>query len=268
MAEKTGSRMPRANVGYLLSLKVPVPSPAEQRRIAASINAKFTAVEKVKKAAGEQWEVAKNILGVSLQNYFSEKCKSVALEDVLYDISYGYTASADFDIHSPKLLRITDIQDGNVEWGSVPGCNTDKDVSQYYLNDGDIVIARTGGTIGKTFLISSPPMQTIFASYLIRLSFHIKKILPQYVYLFFNSDYYWRQLRGMSQGTGQPNVNTASLKRLQISIVSIEDQKNIVKMFSLKIKLINKLCLMTSDQLFYINALPAAILRKAFKGEL
>jgi type I restriction enzyme S subunit len=268
MAEKTGSRMPRANTGYLLNLKVPVPSPDEQYRIVTIIDARLEAVDKARKAAVEQVRVAEDYLKALLKTYFNANCNCEYLNNFLVDISYGYTASADFEELTPKLLRITDIQDGKVDWNNVPGCSPKQDISQYYLQDGDIVVARTGGTIGKTFLISSPPQNAIYASYLIKLTFNFKKLLPEYIQLFFSSDFYWMQLRQMSQGTGQPNVNTVSLKKLKIPILPLAKQKNLVNHLSGEINKLNGLKAALNEQMLFIDALPASILRKAFRGEL
>src|SRR5205807_5398160 len=88
---------------------------------------------------------------------------------VSLDISYGYTTSASSKPNGPRFLRITDIQNGNVDWKSVPFCKvTPPDASAYLLKPGDLVFARTGATTGKSFLIRSAP-NAVFASYLIRL---------------------------------------------------------------------------------------------------
>ena len=67
------------------------------------------------------------------------------------------------------MLRITDIQNGEINWESVPFCSGDKkDIQKYSIVSGDIVFARTGATTGKSFLIRHCPENTLFASYLIR----------------------------------------------------------------------------------------------------
>src|SRR5436309_1559405 len=84
-------------------------------------------------------------------------------------ISYGHTESASYEPIGPQFLRITDIQNGQVDWDNVPFCRIDKaDLPKYRLTTGDIVFARTGATTGKSFLVVDPP-EAVFASYLIRL---------------------------------------------------------------------------------------------------
>ena len=80
------------------------------------------------------------------------------------------TASASSQPVGPKFLRITDIQDGLVDWDAVPWCECDgRSAADARLKAGDIVFARTGATTGKSFLIRECPINAVFASYLIRV---------------------------------------------------------------------------------------------------
>ena len=82
-------------------------------------------------------------------------------------IMYGHTAKASSAVQGPKYLRITDIQNNTVDWGSVPNCPPlGDDYQKYKLCHGDIVFARTGATTGKSFLIKETP-EAVFASYLV-----------------------------------------------------------------------------------------------------
>ena len=80
--------------------------------------------------------------------------RRVAVKDMAESIQYGHTASAIQRKNGPRFLRITDIQDGRVDWDSVPSCDIPKGgVPKYKLAPGDLVFARTGATTGKSFLI-------------------------------------------------------------------------------------------------------------------
>ena len=84
-------------------------------------------------------------------------------------INYGLTASASNHSEGPKFLRITDIVAGPPNWNMVPHVEADDDtIEKYRLNDGDIVIARTGASTGTSAYIKNPP-PSVFASYLVRL---------------------------------------------------------------------------------------------------
>jgi type I restriction enzyme S subunit len=144
------------------------------------------------------------------------------------NVHYGYTASADQLINDVRLLRITDIQDNLVNWETVPGCNIDKkNIADYQLGNGDILIARTGGTIGKSYLVSNINLCAVFASYLIRIR-HIDQMYPNFIKAFLGSQLYWNQLEANSMGTGQPNVNGNALKNLLFPLPPLAEQHRIV----------------------------------------
>ena len=147
------------------------------------------------------------------------------LSTLCSDIQYGVSNSAE-NSGSHRLLRITDIQDGKVEWDKVP-FTTLQSPEQYRLMTGDIVFARTGATVGKSFLIKDLPFDSVYASYLIRIRL-IEPLYRDYIYNFFNSKYYWNQITDKSVGVGQPNCNGSSLKELLIPIPPLQEQIRII----------------------------------------
>lgn len=152
----------------------------------------------------------------------------VQLYDVTENIHYGYTASSVDSNTGVRLLRITDIQNNMVQWERVPYCFIeDEKVKIYCLRNNDLLIARTGGTIGKSYLVSDVAPNTVFASYLIRLV-PLNIIVAQYIKRFLESPVYWTQLYSQSQGTGQPNVSATSLKQIRMPLPSIAEQHRIV----------------------------------------
>lgn len=146
---------------------------------------------------------------------------------VSQDISYGFTTSASLTPNGPKFLRITDIQNGTVDWKAVPFCKVrPSDASRFFLEAGDIVFARTGATTGKSFLIRTTPA-AVFASYLIRLR-PSECILPELMAYFFQSASYWRQITENLSGSAQPNCNAAKLSSLTLPVAPLNEQRRIV----------------------------------------
>jgi type I restriction enzyme S subunit len=155
------------------------------------------------------------------------RIRTVEFGEVCERIDYGFTAGADFSIKEPLLLRITDIQEGSVEWAHVPGCRiSDKEEKENRLEVGDIVFARTGATTGKSFLIRNVPPRAVFASYLIRLRAG-GEILPEYLAAFCQSEAYWRQIAGAVRGAAQGGVNSTTLSSLRLPLPSLSDQQRI-----------------------------------------
>ena len=144
-------------------------------------------------------------------------------ESILYGVSESAKTKGEY-----KLLRITDIQNGHVDWQTVPYTDYDcTKANQYLLRENDILFARTGATVGKSYLTTNTPLNTIYASYLIRVR-PSSRLLPQYVKYYFESGYYWEQISIKSVGVGQPNVNGSVLGELSIPIPPFAEQERIV----------------------------------------
>ena len=132
-------------------------------------------------------------------------------------IQYGYNAPA-IDKGAIKMVRISDIHDNTVQWSSVPFCNIDaSEIDTYLLKENDILFARTGGTVGKSFLVQSVPEPAIYAGYLIRTRYS-QELCPQYLKSFMESQLYWDQLKSGTIATAQPNCNGKTLGRMLLPI--------------------------------------------------
>ena len=119
-------------------------------------------------------------------------------------IQYGYNAPAQpkGDI---KMVRISDIQNNIVNWESVPFCSiSDSDIETYRLSNNDLLFARTGGTVGKSYLVTNMTEDAVYAGYLIRSNYN-KKLCPQFLKYFMESPLYWSQLQDKTIKTAQPN---------------------------------------------------------------
>lgn len=181
---------------------------------------------------------------------------------------YGYSAKAVDDDKLPKMLRITDIQDNGVDWKTVPGCNIeDSKLAQYRLVDNDIVIARIGATTGKSFLIDKPPLNAVFASYLIRVRLS-KDLLPKYVYFFLQSETYWKQISDLSSGIALPGVNSTKLQTMMFPLPPLETQKRIVERIESLFAKLDEAKEKAQTALDTFELRKSAILHKAFTGEL
>ncbi len=147
--------------------------------------------------------------------------------NLAYSIQYGYNASAK-EMGRIKMVRISDIQDNSVNWDTVPYCDIkDEEIETYLLQKNDILFARTGGTVGKSFLVNEIQEDVIYAGYLIRTRYS-NQLVPQYLKGFMESQLYWVQLQnGKTQGC-QPNCNGQTLSKMLIPLPPIEEQQRIV----------------------------------------
>ncbi|WP_225198834.1 restriction endonuclease subunit S [Gluconobacter oxydans] len=151
------------------------------------------------------------------------------LEAICHSINYGCTSTSDAKRGDIRYIRITDIQDNDVEWNNVPYLVTPpKDIEKYELNKGDLVFARTGATVGKSHLFDTLPYRSVFASYLIRVRCNEKFLCPTYAKWFFQSPQYWTQINDGAEGTGQPNFNGTKLAHLVVPLPPLAEQRRIV----------------------------------------
>ena len=142
-------------------------------------------------------------------------------------IQYGYNAPAKNE-GTIKMVRISDIQNNEVLWDTVPFCDIEEDnIKNYLLQPGDILFARTGGTVGKSYLVRNVPERAIYAGYLIRTRYS-KLLLSEYLKYFMESELYWSQLRSGTIATAQPNCNGKTLGSMFVPIPPLKEQYRIV----------------------------------------
>ena len=143
-------------------------------------------------------------------------------------IQYGYNAPAQ-ENGRIKMVRISDIQDNSVMWETVPYCDIKEgEIDAYLLKPNDILFARTGGTVGKSYLVQEIPEEAIYAGYLIRTRYS-NQLCPQYLKYFMESELYWSQLREGTIATAQPNCNGKTLGNMLVPIPPSHEQIRIVE---------------------------------------
>lgn len=161
--------------------------------------------------------------------------KECKLGDVCCDVSYGYTESASLEQIGPKFLRITDIVPGRVNWATVPYCKiSNEDREKYKLQEGDIVIARTGATTGYTYTIKPGDLkyEAVFASYLIRYRVDHRKADPFFVGHLLTSSIWKGFVEGILGGSAQPGANAKQFAYFEIVLPPLPEQRAIASMLS------------------------------------
>lgn len=156
-----------------------------------------------------------------------ESWKWVRWGHLSFSIQYGYNAPAK-QAGRIKMVRISDIQNGKVIWDSVPFCDIkDEEIPTYLLAANDILFARTGGTVGKSYIVKEIPEEAIYAGYLIRTRYS-DMLCPEYLYYFMQTHLYWTQLRNGTIATAQPNCNGQTLSKMILPLPPLAEQKRIV----------------------------------------
>jgi len=222
-----------------LNMQLPVPSLEKQQEIIAEyhavqnrINLNNKLIQKLEETAQaiyKQWFVDFEFPDESGKPYKSNGGEMVESEmgevprgwkvGKLGDIvqtQYGYTASAETNNIGPKFLRITDIANGYIDWENVPNCEISKsNFKKYELKAGDIVVARTGATVGCAKRINKQHPKTVFASYLVRLIPN-DEILSYYLGLTVDSRNYKDYILSKAEGSAQPQANASLMTEYSV----------------------------------------------------
>ena len=278
----TGTAVLKFNKTDLKTIALPLPPLLEQQRIVERIESLFAKLDEAKenlqnvldgfetrKAAilhkaftGELTAKWRKQHGVSMDSWEEKKLGDVA------DTQYGYTESASSEAIGPKFLRITDIQNGIVNWDKVPYCRiSEEELEKYKLSIEDIVIARTGATTGKSYLIKDNIL-SVFASYLIRLKLKTKDVLSNFIYQFMQSQLYWTQITDFSKGIAQPGVNAQKLKEIKLLLPTFPEQTEIVRIIDDLLVKEQQAKKLAENTFAKIDLIKKAILAHAFRGEL
>jgi type I restriction enzyme S subunit len=138
---------------------------------------------------------------------------------------YGINAAAvHYSDKLPSYIRITDISehgrfcpDPRV---SVKAANAD----QYYLHEGDVVFARTGASVGKSYLYDTRDGELVFAGFLIRVRPNPEILVPAFLAAYATTKAYWNWVRLMSMRSGQPGINGNEYAQLPLSLPSVPEQ--------------------------------------------
>ena len=227
----TGATVDRIPLEKLPEFPAALPKLSVQRIIASTLSAyddliennrrRMVLLEEAARLLYQEWFVRLRFPGhehTRLVNGRPVGWERKPLMELCKSLDYGYTASAEREQVGPKFLRITDIVPSVIDWASVPHCQIqDERRETLRLEEGDIVVARTGATVGYAKRLHKRHPETVFASYLVRLRLkaEVDNIM---VGVFVESDTYKNYVRSRVGGAAQPNANARVLAAAEILV--------------------------------------------------
>ncbi len=227
--------------GYMFSKMIfSVPTDDEKKKIGRF----FEALDNLTALHQRQLDEQKVLKKYFLQNMFPAKGEKIPrirfqgftgdweerkLGDVADSFEYGLNAAAkEFD-GANKYIRITDIDDSTHEFLQTDLTSPDTVIEQadnYKLDEGDILFARTGASVGKTYIYKQSDGLVYYAGFLIRARIN-KKYDPEFIFQNTLTPDYDKYIRITSQRSGQPGVNAQEYADYELMIPRIDEQKRI-----------------------------------------
>lgn len=145
----------------------------------------------------------------------------------LAEFVYGYTDKAN-DTGDTRFIRITDINEqGCLNKQNPKYITLNDEAKKSLLSKGDLIMARTGATFGKTLYFDSDE-QSVYASFLIKIIPNKQKLDNRFYWHFTKTPLYWEQANKLVSAGGQPQFNTPALKQVKVPVPSLEEQHRIV----------------------------------------
>ena len=221
----TSDEHKRLWIGTYSTFKLPLPSLPVQSEIVRILD-NFTELTAELTARKKQYEYYRNELLMFGVHEGTDRAVSRNLGEIAKFV-YGYTDKAQ-ENGTARFIRITDIsEDGTLNPQSAKYVELTEESEKYLLKKGDLLLARTGATYGKTLYFDSDE-PSVYASFLIKIILDNSVIRNRYYWHFSKSSLYWIQAEKLVSKGGQQQFNANAVSRISVPVPSLEIQDKIV----------------------------------------
>ena len=172
-----------------------------------------------------------NVPGLRFPEFTGEwmKCK---FGEIATGFDYGMNAAAKPYDGQNKYIRITDIDEVSSTYNNSSIVSPDGILSEnYVVNEGDILLARTGASTGKSYLYRKSDGKLYYAGFLIRAN--VAEHNPYFVFSQLHTHRYWRWVSIMSARSGQPGINSLEYASFPIFTTTLKEENKISSLLSL-----------------------------------
>ncbi|RJP57549.1 MAG: restriction endonuclease subunit S [Ignavibacteriales bacterium] len=242
-------RIPMSNLNLF---PLPVPPSSKQHKIISVLNDKVKRIDKLITIQERQLDVIFEYRRVLLTDIVTKGLDNyVPLIDTKIDwfgqipshwtvrklkacleskLQYGANSSGvSYDENLPRYIRITDItSDNELSHDNKLSLTLDQ-ASGYYLKNGDVLFARSGATVGKSFIFKDEYGQSVFAGYLIKASVDYSLLIPEYLYYFTLSNSYLEWTRNIFIQATIQNIGASKYANMQLPLPPVNEQIRICK---------------------------------------
>ena len=267
MSGDSGARHDRVSIkdDVFFAMPINVPSAKEQERISLFLDAIERRIETQRTLVETLKKYKRGVISVLLSSrnnpyYSSVTWKEVALCDVASGFEYGMNAAATVYDGSHKYIRITDIDDNSHLYSqNVPVSPEGQVDEKYRVRENDILFARTGASVGKSYRYQRSDGDLYYAGFLIRI--HVNSdVNCDYVFQNTLTEAYRRWVLLESARSGQPGINADQYKQYRFLLPPLELQN---KISTLATNLDNLIC-KEENLLSQIEQVKIALLQRLF----
>jgi len=264
---------------YLANLETPLPPLAEQRRIAGVLRKQMAAVEKARAAAQARLAAVKDLPAAFLSQIFPQPGQPlpngwrwVTLGQFIGETRNGFGRRPQVGEHGPVVLRLADVSNGFIDLSNARrGFMSEVEVNTYRVKCGDLLFVRVNGSpdyIGKCIPVESDDDIVCFNDHLIRVRVKAE-LLPAYLSLICRAPAARTHfIESASTSAGQLTINRESLDSFVLPLPPLSEQRRMAAVLREQMAAVEKARAAAEAELNTINALPAALLRRAFNGEI
>jgi len=271
--ESRGGNQPNLNGVFLRQQEVEIPPLSEQKRIAGILKEQLAAVERTRAAAEAQLEAAKALPASYLRDVFdSSEAKTwpvhemVNLSTLVID---GPHVTPEYQTKGVPFLTVRNVVKRRIDMTDV-SLVSEEDHAEFAARGraerGDILYTKDG-TLGVPCVVDTDERFSFFVSVaLIKLRRDV--VDPYFVAYALESPHVLKQVERLGAGAGLKHMVLRSIRALLVPVPSLERQQEIAKNVREKLTRSQTIQKLLELQLEEINAMPAALLRAAFQGQL
>lgn len=234
-ATGTSNSMKNISKERMLDIEIPRPPINEQENIAAAlseVDELINLVEKQidKKKAIKQGAMQELLTGKKrLPGFSGDWIKSNIGSCIIEKPSYGINAPAvDFNGFLPRYIRITDISKDGRYCKDAQASVSAENIEPFLLKTNDIVLARTGASVGKSYIYDEHDGRLVYAGFLIKMSIDPQKADSRFIFGVLHTYDYWKWVAQTSMRSGQPGINGEEYASYEFRMPSdLKEQKAI-----------------------------------------
>jgi type I restriction enzyme S subunit len=270
-----GGAQDNINQTIIKEAPIPVPPLEEQEAIVEKLDEVFDSIEKIQEAQEQAEEIYQDLAF----SFFTSRVKEAETEtvdtgDLIEATQYGSSNATNSEGDGYPSLRMGNYNlRGEMDYSKIKyqELKDEEEFEKYKLNSGDVLFNRTNSSdlVGKMCIYDGGLEDAVFASYLIRVELDETKVLPEYFVTYMNSHLGEIERQGkLKQAVSQANINATELREMEMSIPSLEAQKEIVASLDYMRSKIDSIMSEVNQKGDLVDNLPKSILTEAFNGGL